>query len=176
MNKWGSHRVSGGNLNSSIHHSLTAHFFVFLLLRRASLADIDSSAAGVYDWWLEKLNAIDLNFLLWCLCVQRFLPASSTDLLESLLQSEEDEEINEPSGGMGSSGCSGRRCSANEHCCPGTVCVDLDGRKSFHCCVRVTAIHQVALRSMAQKIKTRPKLITCINLWRRWIYFPPFFF
>jgi hypothetical protein len=95
--------------------------------------------------------------------VQRFLPASSTDLLESLLQSEEDEEINEPSGGMGSSGCSGRRCSANEHCCPGTVCVDLDGRKSFHCCVRVTAIHQVALRSMAQKKKTRPKFITCIN-------------
>lgn len=51
------------------------------------------------------------------------------DLLESMLQSEEDEEMTEASNKAVSS-CSGRRCSANEHCCPGTVCVDLDGRKS----------------------------------------------
>jgi len=61
------------------------------------------------------------------------------DLLETLLQSEEDEEITETSNannkGLGGittgiiGACSGRRCSANEHCCPGTVCVDLvDGR------------------------------------------------
>ena len=45
-----------------------------------------------------------------------------------MLQSEEDEEITEASHKAVIS-CSGRRCSANEHCCPGTVCVDLDGRK-----------------------------------------------
>ena len=50
------------------------------------------------------------------------------DLLESMLQSEEDEEITESSN-KGAGSCSGRRCSANEHCCHGTVCVDLDGRK-----------------------------------------------
>jgi hypothetical protein len=45
-----------------------------------------------------------------------------------MLQSEEDEEITE-AGNKAVISCSGRRCSANEHCCPGTVCVDLDGRK-----------------------------------------------
>lgn len=25
--------------------------------------------------------------------------------------------------------CYGRRCSANEYCCPGTICVDIDGGK-----------------------------------------------
>lgn len=54
------------------------------------------------------------------------------DLLESMLQSEEDEEISEASN-KGTSNCSGRRCSANEHCCTGTVCVDLDGRKLRQC-------------------------------------------
>lgn len=23
--------------------------------------------------------------------------------------------------------CYGKRCTANEHCCPGSVCVDVDG-------------------------------------------------
>ena len=45
-----------------------------------------------------------------------------------MLQSEEDEELPEASNKIT---CSGRRCSANEHCCSGTVCVDLDGRKFF---------------------------------------------
>ncbi|EFX72509.1 DappuITG-like peptide [Daphnia pulex] len=58
---------------------------------------------------------------------QRFLPASSIDLLESMLQSEEDEEMTEASSNKAAASCSGRRCSANEHCCAGTVCVDLDG-------------------------------------------------
>jgi len=53
---------------------------------------------------------------------QSFL--SSADLIESMLQSEEDEELPEASNKIT---CSGRRCSANEHCCSGTVCVDLDG-------------------------------------------------
>lgn len=78
---------------------------------------------------------------------QRFLPvASSMDLLETLLQSEEDEEITETSNannkGLGGittgiiGACSGRRCSANEHCCPGTVCVDLvDGPTSVGTCL-----------------------------------------
>lgn len=57
---------------------------------------------------------------------QRFLPASSMDLLESMLQSDEDEEMTEPSS-KGAATCAGRFCSANEHCCPGTVCVDLNG-------------------------------------------------
>lgn len=25
--------------------------------------------------------------------------------------------------------CYGKRCTANEHCCPGSVCVDVDGGK-----------------------------------------------
>merc|ERR1711928_191915 len=55
---------------------------------------------------------------------QRFLPASSMDLLESMLQSEEDEDAGDVSK---TDTCSGRRCSANEHCCAGSVCVDVDG-------------------------------------------------
>lgn len=47
-----------------------------------------------------------------------------------MLQSEEDEEL--PDANTKST-CSGRRCSANEHCCSGTVCVDLDGRKFLFC-------------------------------------------
>jgi hypothetical protein len=48
-----------------------------------------------------------------------------------MLQSEEDEEMTEASSNKAAASCSGRRCSANEHCCAGTVCVDLDGRKFF---------------------------------------------
>jgi len=55
---------------------------------------------------------------------QRFLPPSSMDLLESMLQSEEDEDDGDVSK---SDTCTGRRCSANEHCCAGSVCVDIDG-------------------------------------------------
>lgn len=55
---------------------------------------------------------------------QRFLPASSMDLLESMLQSEEDEDVGDVAK---VDSCSGRRCSANEHCCAGSVCVDIDG-------------------------------------------------
>lgn len=50
------------------------------------------------------------------------------DLLESMLQSEEDEDAGDVSK---TDTCSGRRCSANEHCCAGSVCVDVDGRKQI---------------------------------------------
>lgn len=33
-----------------------------------------------------------------------------------------EQEVEEP--------CYGKRCTANEHCCPGSVCVDVDGGKN----------------------------------------------
>lgn len=68
------------------------------------------------------------------------------DLLESMLQSEEDEEMTEASS-KSFSACTGRLCSANEHCCPGTVCVDLNGRKLqlyvaiFVCYIQTRALY-----------------------------------
>jgi hypothetical protein len=42
--------------------------------------------------------------------LQRLSPA------EVFQELEEDEEP-----------CYGKKCTANEHCCPGSVCVDVDG-------------------------------------------------
>lgn len=33
--------------------------------------------------------------------------------------------------------CYGKRCTANEHCCPGSVCVDVDGGKYIQMSIRV---------------------------------------
>lgn len=45
----------------------------------------------------------------------------------SLLQSENFAEENELA--LDDEMCYGKRCTANEHCCPGSVCVDVDGGK-----------------------------------------------
>ena len=50
-------------------------------------------------------NCINMVFLL-----QRLNPA------EVFQELQEDEEP-----------CYGKKCTANEHCCPGSVCVDVDG-------------------------------------------------
>lgn len=42
---------------------------------------------------------------------------------EGILEEFENEGGDEP--------CYGKRCTANEHCCPGSVCVDVDGGKSL---------------------------------------------
>lgn len=47
--------------------------------------------------------------------------------LVSWLQSENFAEENELS--LDDEMCYGKRCTANEHCCPGSVCVDVDGGK-----------------------------------------------
>jgi hypothetical protein len=39
--------------------------------------------------------------------------------------------------------CYGKRCTANEHCCPGSVCVDVDGVEvvqKYWICYLVTGI------------------------------------
>lgn len=46
-----------------------------------------------------------------------------------VLQSENFAEENELA--MDAEPCYGRPCTANEHCCPGSVCVDVDGGKFF---------------------------------------------
>lgn len=38
---------------------------------------------------------------------------------EGLLEGFEEPEDEEP--------CYGKKCTANEHCCPGSVCIDVDG-------------------------------------------------
>lgn len=45
---------------------------------------------------------------------------------EGILEEFEGEGDDEP--------CYGKRCTANEHCCPGSVCVDVDGGNlNFSC-------------------------------------------
>lgn len=51
-----------------------------------------------------------------CFCFQR---AGGGD--EGILEEFEVDGDDEP--------CYGKRCTANEHCCPGSVCVDVDGGK-----------------------------------------------
>lgn len=48
-------------------------------------------------------------------------------LLIDSLQSENFAEENELA--LDDELCYGKRCTANEHCCPGSVCVDVDGGK-----------------------------------------------
>ena len=80
----------------------------------------------------KHLSAI----LILVLVRQRASATSSLDLLESLLQSDEDGDLSDSLGSVAGaagagSACTGRRCSANDHCCSGTLCVDLDGCESF---------------------------------------------
>lgn len=44
-----------------------------------------------------------------------------------MLQSENFAEENELA--LDDELCYGKRCTMNEHCCPGSVCVDVDGGK-----------------------------------------------
>lgn len=46
---------------------------------------------------------------------------------EGVLEEFETESEDDP--------CYGRRCTANEHCCPGSVCIDVDGGKENYNCL-----------------------------------------
>lgn len=45
--------------------------------------------------------------------------------------------------------CYGKRCTANEHCCPASVCVDVDGGK-FACSIYIMS--QTAKRIRVDKL------------------------
>ena len=45
----------------------------------------------------------------------------------NIIQQAENNFIEEEPAIIEEEICYGKRCTANEHCCPGSVCVDVDG-------------------------------------------------